>query len=72
MPRFLAIMMRYIGTPGTGTLVRRSTSLIERFSCTTTRVDTFTFLAVYYFAGRYLEMLVCGFISTSTVSFFIS
>ena len=54
------------------TFARRIWSLIVRFSCTITRVDTFTFPAVYCFAGRYLEMLVGGLISTRTVCFFIS
>ena len=72
VPRFLANMMRYVGTPGMCTFARRISSLIERFSCIITRVDTFTFLIVYYFAVRYLEMLVCGLVSTKNVCIFIS
>merc|ERR1712136_486279 len=38
--------------------------------CIITGVDTFTFLAVHYLGVRYLEMLICGLISTMTVCFF--
>ena len=49
VPRRLAIMRCYIGTPGACTFARSTTFRFDLFSCIITRVDPFTFLVDYYF-----------------------